>query len=198
MAGLNQFENITTEDIAKVLEPIGFVKMDLPEASEWAFSKKIQFENAPTIVRVYTGIMKATNQSRGAGQDAIRVCLGRLTDGRVRIFKTLPTVRRIKTWRVHLLDRITSIGDGLANIQATPVTEADLLDDRAGPVVVDPSKLKCPQCGARMVGPKPGRLGPFYGCGRFPRCRGLINARDLTPEMIEAASIAPTAGAGAK
>jgi len=188
MAGLNGFVNVTTEDIAQVLEPNGFVKMDLPDAAEWAFSKKITFENAPTIVRVYTGILKATNQSRGAGQDAIRVCLGRKTEGaRVRIFKTLPTVRRIGTWRIHLLDRVTSIGDGLADIRVTPMTEADLLDERTGPVLVDPAKLKCPTCGARMVGPKPGKLGPFYGCSRFPHCRGLINARDLTPEMIAAA-----------
>lgn len=175
MAGLNTFTNVTESDIAAVLEPLGFTKVDLPNTGEVTFSKCITFEGAPTIVRVYTAIFKQTGESRPAGQDAIRVCLGRAIDGRVRIFKTMPTVRRIGTWKAHLLERLVSIGDGMAEVPTT-VTELDLLEGRTAPAKpVVGQELACPICGARMVGPKPSRKGPFYGCSRFPTCRGSRN-----------------------
>lgn len=179
MAGLNTFTNVTETDIAAVLEPLGFTKVDLPGTGEITFSKRITFENAPTIVRVYTAIFKDSGESRPAGQDAIRVCLGRAIEEnghtRVRIFKTLPTVRRIGTWKAHLLDRIIGIGDGLVEVKAT-VSELDLLEGRtAPPEVAKGTEIKCPLCGAHMVGPKPSRKGPFYGCSRFPVCRGSRN-----------------------
>lgn len=177
MTALNTFCNVTEKDIAEALTPLGFVKIDLPNTGEVVFSKKITFEGLPTICRVYTAIMKGTGESRGPGKDAIRICLGRAIDSQIRIFKTLPTIKRIGTWRYHLLDRISSIGDGMATI-TTSLSEIDLLEGRQEPGVkeITPgTKLKCPECGAAMCGPKPGKHGPFYGCSRFPHCRGIRN-----------------------
>lgn len=195
MAGLNEFVNVTSEMIGAVLEPLGFTRVDLPDCREITYSKKVTFEGAPTIVRVYTGILKETGQSRPSGKDAIRVCLGRaITEPgpggkdatRVRIFKTMPTVRRIGTWNIHLLDRITSIGDGLANVPENQLSELDLLEGRtAPPRIPSGQELDCPTCGAPMVGPKPSRRGPFYGCSRFPVCRGARNLSDVQAEQAE-------------
>lgn len=196
MSGLNQFHNVTTQDIEKLLVPLGFIRVNLHNTAEITFSKIIQFEGAPTVVRIYTGILKATGESRPAGQDAIRVCLGRAhtTDnggtGDVRIFKTLQTVRRIGTWAVHLLERINSIGNGLAEVPTQELTEADLLAGRTK-VIAPPSGqlIACPVCGAKMVGPKPSRKGAFYGCSHFPSCRG---SRNLSEVMLADGSVAPS------
>ena len=191
MSGLNQFTNVRVEDIEKVLIPLGFLKVNLSNTAEVTFSKIVQFEGAPTVVRIYTGILKSTGESRGAGQDAIRVCLGRAHDGGdVRIFKTLQTVRRIGTWALHLLDRINSIGNGLADVPTPELTEMDLLAGRTK-VIAPPSGqlIACPVCGAKMVGPKPSRKGAFYGCSHFPSCRG---SRNLSEVMLADGSIAPS------
>ncbi len=181
MSGLNSFHNVTALDIEKVLIPLGFLRVNLNNTAEITFSKIIQFEGAPTVIRIYTGILKTTGESRGAGQDAIRVCLGRAHDGGdVRIFKTLQTVRRNGTWAIHLLDRINSIGNGLADVPTPELTENDLLAGRTK-VMAPPTgqAIACPICGAKMVGPKPSRKGPFYGCSHFPSCRGSRNLSDV-------------------
>ena len=36
------------------------------------------------------------------------------------------------------------------------------------------SKTNCPKCGSRMV-PRTGRYGTFWGCSRFPYCKGTRN-----------------------
>jgi DNA helicase-2/ATP-dependent DNA helicase PcrA len=41
--------------------------------------------------------------------------------------------------------------------------------------VADPGTPSCPQCGGRMV-KRNGRYGEFWGCAKFPKCRG---SRDL-------------------
>lgn len=46
-----------------------------------------------------------------------------------------------------------------------------------GPSQPPPSKpgvITCPRCGAKMV-LRNGRYGRFYGCSRFPQCRGTRN-----------------------
>lgn len=176
---LNTYTSITEEEIADFLAPLGFLKVDLPNTAEVTFSKKITFEGLPTICRIYTAIMKSNGQSRPAGKDAIRVCLGRLIDGQIRIFKALSPVRRTGTWRNNLADRILEIGDGLARVDQPKLSELDILAGRSAPAAPAPvpgTKLECPECGAPMVGPKNSCRGVFYGCSRFPACRG---ARDV-------------------
>lgn len=39
--------------------------------------------------------------------------------------------------------------------------------------------IKCAECGADMV-QRTSKFGPFYGCSRFPLCRGTHGANKLT------------------
>lgn len=182
MQTINQFVNVTEAQIAELLGQLGFMKVDLDMTAEVVFSRKITYEDAPTIVRIYTGVLKSTGMSRPAGKDAIRVCLGRMIDGKVKIFKALPIVRRTGAWREHLIERLSGIGDGIAAAPAL-LTEEDILQGRrpgehrgARPPCAHRACLSCPLCNSEMVGPKPSRYGAFFGCSRFPKCRGSRNA----------------------
>ena len=42
---------------------------------------------------------------------------------------------------------------------------------------------KCPQCGSDTIF-KSGRNGDFYGCTRFPDCKGSRNAEQVSIESI--------------
>lgn len=47
--------------------------------------------------------------------------------------------------------------------------------------------LKCPECGGRLVFREKAKFGPFYGCERWPDCRGAHSAHaDGTPMGIPA------------
>jgi hypothetical protein len=80
-----------------------------------------------------------------------------------------------------------------------PLSEAKYAALTAGkPLVDNPEALKkmkahdawtdniraltpvCPKCGARMQ-PKSGQHGQFWGCPRFPKCKGTKN---MTPEYV--------------
>lgn len=173
--------NVTADQLADffAVQADGWVRIDQPGTDEITWSKSITFEGLPTIVRVYSGILKATGQSRPAGQDAIRVTLGRLDPqtGFVRIFKTLETVRRTATWRQNLSLRLRSIPSfELPRETVQPkLTERDLLEGRTTPVAVV-ANPPCPKCGAPTTNPKMGRKGAFHGCSRFPACKGLVDA----------------------
>lgn len=39
----------------------------------------------------------------------------------------------------------------------------------------------CPRCGSRMI-LRNGSRGKFYGCSRFPRCRGTLNYIEINPK----------------
>jgi ssDNA-binding Zn-finger/Zn-ribbon topoisomerase 1 len=45
---------------------------------------------------------------------------------------------------------------------------------KSSDLAAQPAKAKCPKCGASMV-LRHGKFGQFYGCSRFPRCRGTRN-----------------------
>lgn len=45
---------------------------------------------------------------------------------------------------------------------------------KSSDLAAQPAKTKCPKCGASMV-LRRGKFGQFYGCSRFPRCRGVKN-----------------------
>lgn len=57
--------------------------------------------------------------------------------------------------------------------------------------------MQCPQCGGGMT-LKSGKNGPFYGCDRYPECRGTVDAKQTAvqhpqrtpPEMLVAVLLA--------
>lgn len=176
------YHNVTKEELEAVVLRLGFVEVSINNTNELVYSKVITFEGAPTVIRLYTAIDKHTGASRPVGKDAIRVCLGRPTGNgnHVAIFKNVGNVRRTKRWVHNFLDKMDEINQ-LSTLTHDPdhnPTEADLLAGRSTPLPLKKREdLKCPECGAAMVGPKPSRKGLFFGCSRFPVCRGSTDAR---------------------
>lgn len=114
-----EYYPVSEAEIRAVLVREGFTQLDLADTAEVVFSKLVKFEGLDTFVRIYTGVLKATGESRDAGRDAIRVTLGRWDPkkinertkklGSLRIFKTLEKVRRTRTWESNLRTRLASI-----------------------------------------------------------------------------------------
>ena len=42
---------------------------------------------------------------------------------------------------------------------------------------------KCPKCGIYML-ERSGKFGKFYGCSKYPDCRGTMDAKNFTPEEL--------------
>lgn len=57
--------------------------------------------------------------------------------------------------------------------------------------LADP-KIKCPECGARML-IRFGPIGAFYGCSKYPSCRGT---KDKDPKTSTMKGLAPSFGKG--
>lgn len=69
-----QYYNITVEEMDSFLLPQGFKRIELPGTSELVYGKRIDNNNLPLTLRVYTGI-DPTGLSREVGKDAMRVNL---------------------------------------------------------------------------------------------------------------------------
>ncbi len=80
--------------------------------------------------------------SRKKGADAIRVALMR--GGKV--LTSLPHVKRVTEWKANLTDRLRN-WKTMAH------------------------KLPCPECGALLL-LRRSKRGQFYGCSRYPECKG--------------------------
>ena len=83
--------------------------------------------------------------SRRKGKDAMRVAL--IHSGKV--LTTMPHVKRLATWRENLTDRFRN------------------WKTMAG-------EKPCPLCGGLTL-MRRSKRGQFYGCARFPECRGTVS-----------------------
>lgn len=97
-----------------------------------------------TCLRVFTGIEGLS--SRGVGKDAIRVSLVTKTpEGEIKGVGHSKRVHRVEGWRNNLQARL----DDWKELEGEP----------------------CPYCGTMMAHRK-GKNGKFWGCVRYPVCRG--------------------------
>lgn len=80
--------------------------------------------------------------SRKKGDDAIRVAL--MFGGKV--LTSLPHVKRVTSWKENLTDRLRN-WKTMAH------------------------KLPCPECGSLLL-LRRSKRGAFYGCSRYPECKG--------------------------
>lgn len=79
-------------------------------------------------------------------------------------------VRSLKEFRDHSL--ITGYGRFCSHCKQVKTTERAVTDaSKPAPVLSDQI---CPRCNAKMI-LRNGRKGKFYGCSRFPYCRGTRN-----------------------
>lgn len=207
------YYNVLLPEMERVLGGMGFARVNLAGTHEVVFSKMIEFEGLKTVVRIYTAILKSTGESRPAGKDAIRVCLGRWDPerpdevtgrkGSTRLFKTLEVVRRTREWESNLRARIASIPSldratmgrsvEVATARQVELSEEDVVAGASAKVVVQREKIelgdiprpKCPRCGSDTTHAKAGARGLFYGCSRYPTCKGLVDAAEHAVEFMK-------------
>lgn len=150
----SRFVNITEKEMDEFLSSKGFIPMVLPNVAELVWGKVYRKDGRVFSMRVYSGI-DATGNSRGVGEDAIRVEMFYKTkQGEVVRVGGSKRVNRTKGWKENLTNRILG------------------WEDAIGPA--------CPKCGEPMVlrtCQKPGKNKgrKFYGCvaWKSANCQGF-------------------------
>ena len=159
------FTPITQSEMESLLAPWGFALIEVPGTVELVWAKVRRDEGQPIIqLRIYSGI-NPTGESRGVGEDAIRVEAFWITPaGNLYRIGGSKRVHRVAGWRNNLTARV-----------------------RAWRELLGP---ECPQCGAPMVlrtvkKPGPNKGKEFYSCAswRDTGCNGFQWAvqQDLRP-----------------
>jgi len=142
------FYNISLDEMREFLESQGFAQVKPPRTTELVFGKRVDQENIPLTLRVYTGI-NPSGHSRPVGKDAIRVVLFMQTpDMKITKLGGSKRVHRVLFWKKNLQDRIDSWLDFMP-------------------------KHKCTKCGCPMV-PRKGKYGKFLGCSNWD-CKNTSN-----------------------
>lgn len=143
------YTQITINEFKDFLKPELGWKYTIPEGSkEQAASLRI---HEGLWVRVWTSI--TVTRARDCGKDAIRVVIYQNYDGTFLPVKKYPIVTRQQNWKKHLESRLEEA--------MTWEPEED-----------------CPVCGAAMMIRKPKKKAkwqPFWGCVRYPNCKGSKN-----------------------
>jgi hypothetical protein len=158
-----QFYPISRSEMSALVEPWGFALITLTGVNELVWAKK---RPDGIEARIYSGI-NPTGESRGKGEDAIRVYLFWHKDGEVYPVGGSKRVHRVKGWRDNLKARLAAWKEQL------------------GPA--------CPKCGAPMKeiavknGPNKGKT--FWGCCTWKKtkCEGKDFPADQWQRKGEAA-----------
>jgi hypothetical protein len=200
------YHNITLQEMKDFLLPQGFKVVngegkhlrDLNRTVEVVFGKRVDVDGQMLSLRVFTGIWP-TGESRGVGEDAIRVQMAQKVDdgtpvGGIFTVGGSRRVNRVETWRKNLQLRI----DRWQEMIGPKCPKCDhLMVEREGkkgkfwgctqyrsggcdgtlPYVIEASAPRCPDCGAHMIR-RSGKRGDFYGCTTFPKCRGIVDIQD--------------------
>ncbi len=139
MAGL--YAPIAYDEMHAVMVEYGLSLIVLPGVKELVYGKLV---GKGLCLRVYTSIVHG--ESRGVGEDAIRVCLvTRLPDGSIVGCGSSSKVYRVATWQRNLIKRL------------------ELWARLLGPA--------CSLCGALTV-QRRSQYGLFWGCVHYPTCKG--------------------------
>jgi len=152
------FHNVTLAEIEAFLAPQGFKRVNTKKFKaddrtvEIVFAKRVDQDGLCLSLRIYTGI-NPTGESRGSGEDAIRVALWmrRPSDGYPVEVGGSKKVLRIQTWAKNLQERLDSWLDYMP-------------------------KERCPDCDHPLI-PKQTRdlKRRFLGCSNYPNCRFTRN-----------------------
>lgn len=147
MAGA--YSVVHEHDMRNLLEERGFKEVFIEGTREIVYGKIIAKN---TCLRVYTSIVPVDGESRGVGEDAIRVCLVyRKADGTIVGIGSDARVYRLATWKKNLEARL------------------EKWFDMTGPL--------CPTCDSPTK-KRNGKYGEFFGCINFPSCRGLVKIQE--------------------
>lgn len=153
------FFNIPASQIIQFLEERSFQRIDLPGTNEVVFGRVyshfVEGQWAiPLTLRVYTTI--ELGQVRGRGADAIRVLVvAALPDNKIVPIGSTKRVHRVENWKENLAQRLNNWRELL--------------------------QPECPVCAApmRLITMRQAQAkalqNQFYGCIRYPHCRGTRN-----------------------
>jgi hypothetical protein len=145
------YYNISIEEMTAFLTPLGFLQIELNDGTtEAVFGKRVDQDNLPLSLRIYTGIAKS-GESRDKGKDAIRVVLfGKFNDKPVMLGGS-KRVHRVENWQKNLKARI----DGWLDYMP---------------------KHKCPKCQSPLlVRENKQKKSKFLGCANYPTCNYTQN-----------------------
>lgn len=152
-----KYYNITLEEMDSFLIPQGFKRISIPGTNELVYGKRIDSNNLPLTVRVYTGI-DPTGHSRDVGKDAMRVNLftripspSNPSNTEIKKLFGSKRVHRVAGWKKNLQDRINEV------IQKS--SQQKICDKCGSPMVLREGKSKTT-----------GRPYSFYGCSAYPSC----------------------------
>ncbi len=134
---------IEEKEMRDFLEPQGFKEVIIEGTHEIVFGKII----AKNIcLRVYSSVAYINGESRGVGEDAVRVCVVyRKKDGTIVGIGRETRVNRVETWRKNLQLRLDKY-----HLLLTP---------------------SCKKCG-EPTKERQSNHGTFYGCSSYPLCTG--------------------------
>lgn len=157
----SRYVPISESQIRSLLEgEMGFSEIQLPRTAELVFERQVETKSGrkyPYAVRVYSSI--ARGESRGCGEDAIRVVLVDLESSR--LMKVLGEGRNSKAGR-----RIYRTKSALPSLK-----------NRCRDYFRHVLRNTCPECSSVMAirqGPK----GKFLGCTGFPKCKHTAPLED--------------------
>lgn len=149
------YYNISRDEMHAFLTARGFVPMKLEGVQELVYGKRVDQNNKPLTLRVYTGI-NPSGASRGVGEDAIRVALFVLFRKQVGFnHKTNEPIWTMQTAHVGGDKRVHRVEGWAKNLANRLDTWQEGLPDH-----------DCPKCGSPLTIRK-GKYGPFAGCAAY-------------------------------
>jgi hypothetical protein len=145
---------VHVEEFEEILAPLGFARNeDLGRrVGQVVFSKTSRLDSK-VLMLVYTSIPLFGDTARGVGEDSIKVSIVRSADGFVYkpLVKKLPYACRTRGWRSVLLAKLE---EQMRRFGQQP----------------------CRTCGAATLERVTKDERKFYGCVRFPDCKGSAPA----------------------
>jgi len=141
---MSSYTRITETEMDEILLGNGFDVIDIPETREKVYQFEFNTRTGERLaLRIYSSIDLRTGDSRGCGNDAIRIVVMWWDAGEWAPIGSTKRVNRIGTWKKNLENRLNGWRVMLEG--------------------------KCADCGAPLR-KRRGEYGEFLGCARYPEC----------------------------
>jgi ssDNA-binding Zn-finger/Zn-ribbon topoisomerase 1 len=201
----NEFESFISTNFSS-----NFVIVNSPLSKEFIYD--IPTKDSRIALRIYSSVDIRTLDTRNIGEDAIRCVLIDVQSGKP-IDKGKRT-HRMTNWKERLLEKTLNIQEQINDLKFCkscgsvmqprkngtffgciryPICMVSLsLDGRYREKVISEIEssnnkiVKCPQCNSAMK-KRSGSRGEFYGCSKFPGCRGTrkVESVEIYGEGVE-------------
>lgn len=181
--------------------PEGFSVVDNPASKEIIYDTPTKNPNIK--IRIYSSVDIRTNDTRDIGKDAIR-CV--LVDKYGKPIDKSKRTHRMSNWRERLQIKLELLYEEVDSVVLCKTCDSQMIlrngtngqfygcnryplctttknsNGRYQEKLQNTSKsekfVECPFCGAQMIR-RNGRHGEFYGCSKYPNCKGTRQTRDV-------------------